>query len=322
MGTEEWQSDIEITEETVKSILQEQAPSLMPLKAIQYIGEGWDNKVYLINDSLIFRVPHRSASIKLMERENIVLNHLPIFSNVKTPRLKYSGHPTAKYPFPYQIYEIIRGLSGYRANVDKEDRNKNIVILAEFLRELHSIHEEDARRIGVVSQGSGSRSNIGETIKVLRERVDSIVNRHILRVNILSLQDEINRVKNIILPDRDCLVHGDIDCRHLIFDEKKLTGIIDWGDTDITNRAVDLDILWTFFTEDCHKQFFEIYGSIDPEEWKFARFLGIYCSFSLALYGLDLKDEILFTESVSSIRRINPDILENWQGRDNLCCWI
>ena len=68
-----------------------------------------------------------------------------------------------------------------------------------------------------------------------------------MNINEPCLRHEIETAQNLVLPDNICLVHGDLDSRHLIFDNKVLTGIIDWGDTDITSPAVDLDIMWTFF---------------------------------------------------------------------------
>lgn len=311
MGIEEWQSDIDITVETVKRVLQEQMPGFLPIQSIHLLGAGWDNRIFLVNDNLVFRFPHRRASVPLMQRESLILGNMPAFREIRTPRLKYAGQPASKFPFPFQVYEIINGQSGYRAGLDQKERSDNIGILAGFLKQLHEITPDDAKRMGAIAQGSGSRTNIEETIKVLMERTDKIVQSGGMKINLACLRDEINQAKNLTLPDTHCLVHGDLDSRHLIFDEKKLVGIIDWGDTDIANRSVDLDIVWTFFSVDCHDKFLKIYGAVEEDEWRFARFLGLYCSFSLALYANDLNDSLLLSESVDSIKRINPDILKS-----------
>jgi len=289
--------------------LQEQFSSLMPIEDIQYIGEGWDNKIFLVNRHIVFRFPRRKVAVELMERENILLNNLPSFADVEIPLLKYQGNPITTYPYPCQGYEMIKGRSGYQVTLSEKDRSENIIILAKFLKQLHGINADYARQIGAKSQGYGSRANIEETVKILKERVDKIMLRKIININVSCLLKEINIALKLTLPEEHCFVHGDLDCRHLIFDGKKLTGIIDWGDTDITSRAVDLDIVWTFFPSDCHNTFFEIYGFVDSDTWKYARFLGIYCAFSLALYSIDLRDNLLFRESVNSIKRINSDLL-------------
>lgn len=310
MNIEEWHADIEINEMIVKDFLQEKFPSLGEIKNIQFIGEGWDNKIYLVNQ-MIFRFPRRKAAIKLMERESFLLNHLPKFTDIKTPYIKYIGKATSNHPYPCQGYEMIKGRSGYQANLSMKDRNKNIDILANFLKQLHNIDVIHAHEMGVVAQGTSSRSNIEDTIKVLNERVEKIILHKIININKFCLADEINIVKNLNLPAEQCFVHGDLDSRHLIFEGDKLTGIIDWGDTDITNRAVDLDILWTFFSMDCHEKFFNIYGPVEPATWKYARFLGLYCAFSLALYAIDLQDNLLLTESIAAVKRINEDLVDN-----------
>jgi len=47
MTTEQWQADIEVTEALVKTSIENQFPALAPIATLQYLGEGWDNKVFL-----------------------------------------------------------------------------------------------------------------------------------------------------------------------------------------------------------------------------------------------------------------------------------
>src|SRR5688572_15318320 len=132
MSPEEWHADIELNDQTVRTYLEGQFPALLPINSLQEIGEGWDNSIFLVNKKIIFRFPRRQAAIALMERESILLNNLPDFSGINTPRLKYLGRPTATNPYPCQGYEIIEGCSGYQANLSEQDRHNNIVILAKF----------------------------------------------------------------------------------------------------------------------------------------------------------------------------------------------
>jgi len=309
MGTEEWHADIQVTETLVKNCLREQFPKLTPIKEVKYIDEGWDNKVFLVNNKLIFRFPQRKAAVALMEQENIILKNLPTFPGVAIPILKYIGRPTPFYPYPFQGYTIIPGLSGHQANLALDDRISSITTLALFLKQLHSINDLQARTIGIKPQGLGSRSNIEHVITILEERIAKIRVRSICNVHRGYLEQEIITAKKLALSHDPCLVHGDLDCRHLIFSGKNLTGVIDWGDTDIANRAVDLGVIWSFYPSDCHSKFFEIYGEVKPEAWKYARFLGLYSAFSLMLYGVDLNDAMLVTEATNSIMRINPSLI-------------
>ncbi len=306
---EEWHADIEITEDIVKKILQEQFAQLNPIIDIQYIGEGWDNKVFLINKKTIFRFPRRKLAVELQGQENIILKNIPDFSNIRIPQLQFIGQPTPLYPYPFQGYEMIPGLPGYQANLSMEDRSASIATVALFLKQLHNINSTQARALGVIPQSTDNLSNVEHAISGLEKCVAKISTRGLCNINRDCLKQEIAAAKELVLLEEPCLVHGDLDGRQLIFNDKKLTGIIDWGDIDITNRAADLDVIWSFYPSSCHATFFEIYGRVEPDTWKYARFLALYTTFSLMLYGKDVQDGNLVTEATHSIIRINPNLL-------------
>lgn len=306
---EEWHADIHITEELVISCLQGQFPALLPIKKIKCIGEGWDNKVFLINEKIIFRFPRRKIAVALIERENAVLNKLPIFPGVSVPIPKYVGYPTIDYPYSFQGYALIIGISAYQAKLNDQDRIASLPILAGFLKQLHSIDVTQALAMGAEPQVF-DRTLTSKTIEILQGRITKIIARKCCNINLDCFQQEVAAVKNLLLPESDrCLVHGDLDCRHLIFNENQLTGIIDWGDMGINHKSVDLAIIWSFYPSSCHSQFFEIYGAVDLATWQYARFLGLYCAFTELLYGTDMDDVLLVTEAVNAIKRINVNLL-------------
>lgn len=308
MNIEEWHADIAITEQLVINCLQ-QFPAILPVKTIELIGEGWDNKVFLINEKIIFRFPRRKIAVELIERENKVLTHLPQFPNIEIPIPQYIGHPTTDYPYPFQGYQKINGISGYQAQLTFEERDASIVPLANFLKQLHAINVTQATIIGAEAQ-IFDRMLVKRSIKKLTERIDKISAQKISVINQAAFQHEIDTAQKLVLPyEERCLVHGDLDCRHLLFHQQRLSGIIDWGDTGINNKAVDLAIIWNFYPSECHSIFFKIYGTVDDATWQYARFLGIYSSFTHMLYAKDIGDQQLFAEALHSIKRINAALL-------------
>ncbi len=309
MNAEEWHADIHITEALVRSCLQEQFPELIPIKAIKHIGEGWDNKVFLVNEEFIFRFPRRKIAVALLERENTVLNNLPAFLNIKIPIPEYKGSPTSSYPYIFQGYKMINGLSSYQAPLSVQDRIASLAAFAGFLKQLHNIDETHALAIGAQPQVF-DRVMVNKTAKALNERVAKIIARKICCINEACFQQELITAKKIVLPaDNICLVHGDLDCRHLIFNNNQLTGIIDWGDMGINNKAVDLAVVWNFYPISCHPLFFNYYGNVDAATWQYARFLGLYGAFTLMLYAEDIGDTLLMTEAINAVKRINRDLL-------------
>ena len=230
MSSEQWHADIQITEERVKNCLQDRFPLLSPIKIIKCIGEGWDNKVFLVNNKIIFRFPRRKIAVELIERENVILKNLQSLLNIDIPNIKYRGHPTSRYPYPFHGYDMIMGTSGCHAQLSTQDRIASIATLATFLKQLHSIDETQALTMGARNQQVFDRTDISRVVNALNERINKIIDRKISNINKESLQYEMTVAQNIKLPDDKYLVHGDLYCRHLMFNQGQLTGIIDWGD--------------------------------------------------------------------------------------------
>ncbi len=309
MATELWHPDIEVTEQLVQTSIEEQFPELTPIINIQCIGEGWDNKVFLINEKIIFRFPHRKIATSLIVRENEILKNIHDRFRLEIPEPIYIGHSSSYYPHSFQGYPIIQGTASYQASLSLDERQASIIPLATFLKNLHNIIEKEALYLGAKPQVF-DRTNIDEMIASLSERVTKIIARKIVKIDMNCFEHEVKVVKKITLPLNDkVLVHGDLHCRHLMFNQGLLTGIIDWGDVGINHRAVDLAIIFSFYPASCHQDFFNIYGNVEPQTWQYARFLGLYSALSLMLYGHDVGDQLLVTETINSIRRINAGVL-------------
>lgn len=309
MGTEKWHADIQIWDELAKGCIENQFPELSPLKEIKFLAEGWDNKVFLVNGEIIFRFPRRNIAVALIEQENKILEKLPPLFHIEIPRPKYIGRPSHNYPYPFQGYKRIEGVSGCHTQLSEQDRAESIVPLSIFLKGLHGVNESEALSIGAKSQVF-DRTNVIETVAALNDRANKIIDRKIIGINKAHFQREIKIAQEIKLPSENkCLVHGDLYCKHLMFNKGKLTGVIDWGDIGINNRSVDLSVIWSFYPAKCHNRFFEIYGPVDLPVWQYARFLGLYSAFTIMLYGHDIGDTLLVTEAINSIKRIDENLL-------------
>jgi len=308
MSGERWHADIQITEELVKNCLQDQFPSLTPIEKIECIGEGWDNKVFLVNKKIIFRFPRRKIAVELIERENKVLKNLQSILSIEIPNPKYIGQPTSHYSYSFHGYKMIKGTSGCHAQLNDQDRITSLAPLSIFLKQLHSINENQALAMGAKPQVY-DRTEVNKVVETLNERVEKIVTRKLCSINKDYFKDEMRIAQTIELPSEKCLVHGDLYCRHLMFNKGQLTGIIDWGDVGINNRSVDLSVIWSFYPNSCHKKFLETYGPVDPATWQYARFLGLYSALTMMIYANDIGDPLLVKEAIDAIKRIRRELL-------------
>lgn len=308
--TQKWHADIDVTLEIAKHCIEEQFPQLLPINEIKCIGEGWDNKVFLINQKNIFRFPRRKIAVELIERETTVLDNLYGKIDIAIPEPNYKGKPTYYYPYPFQGYAMLPGISACHAQLSFEQRIKSLPVLTRFLKQLHAFTAEQAYAIGARSQVF-DRIDIPKTSTTLRERLAQIEELKICSINTKQFEYEIAAVKDLKMPEHDyCLVHGDLYCRHLLFNRGQLSAIIDWGDVGINNKAVDLAVIWEFYPAEYHAQFFAEYGAVDEITWQYARFLALYGSALLIAYGHDIDDKLLVAEAIDNIRRVSPSLLE------------
>lgn len=309
MATQKWHADIEITLEIAQRAVQDQFPQLLPLTNIQCIGEGWDNKVFLVNETIIFRFPRRQVAVELINRETTLLNNLHGKIDIAIPHPTYIGNPTEYYPYAFHGYEKLSGISACHANLTEQQRINSLPKIIHFLSQIHSINAEEAYAIGAREQVF-DRIDIPKTCTTLTERLSHVEELNSYSINFVQFKNEITAVQNLILPmDEKCLVHGDLYCRHLLFDHGELSAIIDWGDVGINNKAVDLAVIWGFFPQQYHAEFFKQYGEVDNATWQYARFLGLYGAIMLIAYGHDIGDHLLVAQALGSIRRINANLL-------------
>lgn len=309
MSQEEWHSDFEITDELVRVCLENQLNMPLAVNSLKCVGEGWDNKAYLVNDAIIFRFPRRDFSATLIERENIILNNIHDRFNIEIPKPEYIGKPSVQFPYVFHGYPIIKGQSGCYANLTDTQRAASIKPLARFLRTLHNIDEEEALSFGAQPQFA-DRSNTEQLINTLTERVSKICSQQILNINMKQFQNEMDKASaNILDIKQRSLIHGDLYCRHLMFDDKKLSGIIDWGDTGINHPSIDLSVIYSFYPASCHADFFNIYGEVDSKSLTHARFIALYIMLTVCLYSHDIKDDTLFAEVSNAVKRINPNLI-------------
>lgn len=57
-----------------------------------------------------------------------------------------------------------------------------------------------------------------------------------------------------------------------------------------------------FYPASCHHVFFEHYGKVDSDTWRYARFAGLYIMITLMLYAYDTGNKTLLNETIASLK--------------------
>jgi aminoglycoside phosphotransferase (APT) family kinase protein len=224
-------ADIEIDEALVRSLLREQHPDLANLP-LREIDSGWDNAMFRLGDSLVVRLPRRVAATHLIEREQEWLPQLAPALPLPVPAPVRVGHPAHNYSWRWSIVPWLAG-----GNADLcEPRADQAERLAAFLCALHRPAPANAPLNPYRGVPLSERAQqMAERIRRL-ERETTLLNDDVMRIYHAALDAPID-----VAPT---WLHGDLHAGNLLVENGTISGVIDWGDMAVGDRATDLATLW------------------------------------------------------------------------------
>lgn len=304
--TRPWLAEIEVTAGLAEALIAEQFPALHPTHAEPF-AVGWDNTAFLVNGEYIFRFPRRQLGADCLATENNVLPHIADRLPLAAPCPTMIGVPTERFNWPFAGYRLLPGTTACRARLDDRQRELIAAPLGRFLRALHTIDAEEGRRFGAPPDELG-RLNLQRRIPQASEHLDRLAAAGV-DFDVASLRRVLSHSSTCRAAVATCLVHGDLYIRHLIVDATgRLTGVIDWGDVHVGNRAVDLAIAHGVLPPRLHGVFRNAYGAIDEPTWQLARFRALQHAAVTAVYGHDIGDTDLLRESLTALQFIADSI--------------
>jgi len=148
------------------------------------------------------------------------------------------------------------------------------------------------------TQARRIEKNIKDRAKQLVEQKHITIDQYL--VNTLCQRALLIQLKR----QQHCLVHGDLYCRHLLYQNGVLTAIIDWGDVGINHPAVDLAALYSIFPRAAHATFYSVYGDIDEDSKNYAQFLALHSILAVFDYAINHQDQALEKESIEALERL------------------
>ncbi len=236
---------------------------------VRLVGAGFDNTAYQIGD-WIFRFPRRAVAVPLLRRE---VEHLPKLADhvdleiPRPSRLVEEGGT-----FPFAGYRRLRGVTGC-APLAPAQRARLARPLGAFLRQLHTVTVP-------VDLGSDpfDRANLVVRTPRLLKQLAEIGGIPSAAAAISALGQTAPWAGPRVW------VHGDLYPRHLLLQNERLTGVIDWGDTHAGDPALDLSILYTFLPSAAHAELLGEYGPVDADTLGRARFHAWRYSLTLTGY--------------------------------------
>lgn len=210
------------------------------------LGQGLDSIAYLVNNEYIFKQSkHDEARINL-KKEIRVLNYLKDKITLQIPDIEY-------YSEEYSVcgYKELKGNkltpSIYKSLSDDE-KDMLAQDIALFLREMHSIPlpDIDGLELHVIDDYKSDY----ETLRgMIYDKIPDKSKEYIDDLYKKILNDE--RISQYV----KALCHNDLSCNHIIVQNNKAVGIIDFGDVAITDRDKDFVYLLEDSSEEIGRDF-------------------------------------------------------------------
>jgi aminoglycoside phosphotransferase (APT) family kinase protein len=280
----EWTADESVDEELVRRIVAEQFPQV-EARRIRLLAEGWDNAVWVVDETWAFRFPRRQVAVPLLELELAVLPRLAALLPLAIPAPGLHGKPSSAYPWPFVASPLLPGQELGSTVLTEAEEIAAADALGRFLRTLHSAEvTAEISALRPLPVDPNSRADMAVRVPRTRELLAA--------VEALGLWRRPRSVEGILAAAQDlpgaapsALVHGDLHFRHLLVANGRLTGVIDWGDLCLADPSVDLQLLWSYFSLPAWAAFLEAYGPVPEDRLLRARVFALSISALLARYG-------------------------------------
>jgi aminoglycoside phosphotransferase (APT) family kinase protein len=303
----DWEPEVVVDAALVRALLAEQFPDLDASSA-RPIGEGWDNAVWVVEETWAFRFPRRQIAIPGVGREIAVLPRRAPHHSVPIPEPRFVGVPSDRFPWPFFGGPVLAGREVADAELTDEDRDRLGSELAHVLRVLHSaatLEAIDPERALPIDFNRRADA----TVRVARARENVA---YLREAGIWSSPASLERVLDaaeLLPPSRAelTLTHGDLHQRHVLVAERRLAALIDFGDLCLANPCIDLMLSWSLLSPRGRERFFAEYGAVSDDQLLRSRVLAIGLDSMLARYAQDVGNARLQAEALAGLERTLVD---------------
>ena len=296
----EWDAEVVVDEPLVRGLLADQFPELDAASA-RFLGEGWDNSVWVVEERWAFRFPRRAVAIPGVERELITLSRLAPLLRVPIPVPRFIGVPSDRFAWPFFGASLLTGVEPADAELTASHRVELGAALGRFLRVLHASETREAvDPEGLLPVDPLRRADPSRRVPLARKLLADLESSRIVR-----------RASTKVLSDASQLgastdtayLHGDLHLRHVLVEGGSLAGVIDWGDTCVGDPSIDLQIVWSLLPAEGRVSFFSEYGPIGAERELRAPMLAVGLCAMLAKYAHSVEYANLEKEALAGLER-------------------
>ena len=246
----------------VQSLIQEQFPEWSHLEIKPVECQGWDNRTFLLGDSMLVRLPSAACYSDKVLKEQKWLPKLAPYLPLAIPTPVALGKPNVEYPWNWSIYKWIEGQTVSDTTV--QDQKQLARDLAYFLHALQCIDTTGGPMAGAHNFYRGGLlqmydNEVEQALQKLTNRIDTKLCAQIWNEALSSVWS-----KTLVW------VHGDIAVGNLLVKNGRFCAVIDFGGVAIGDPACDYVIAWNFFDYES-REIFKKAVSADEGTWSRAR---------------------------------------------------
>jgi aminoglycoside phosphotransferase (APT) family kinase protein len=253
--------------------------------SLRLLGEGWDRAAWLVNKDWVFGFPRRAVAVPGIEREMKFLPLLAPLLPLPIPRPVFFGRPAHGYAWPFFGSAFLPGREVCDVALDDARRIDAGVEVAAFLRRLHGADVANAVGADQLPFDPNRRADMTRRVAMTREQVKEIERLGLWRAPALVAR-LLAEAEGLPPPEQSLAVaHGDLHFRHLLVQDGRPSGVIDWVDVCRADPAIDLQLVWSFLPPRGREAFLRVYGPVTEEQLLRARVLAFSLCAALARYG-------------------------------------
>lgn len=266
-------TEIEITAELVRSLLQEQHPDLSGL-AIREVAGGWGNQMWRLGDELAVRMQRMDPTPELQLKERRWLPVLAPRLPLPVPIPVRFGEPSERFPKHWTVMTWVPGEPLDHGSISRGDHAADT--LAGFLRALHVRAPADAP----IATDVGAHPR---TCTDGFEHFLQAVGPSDIAADVRAVWDD--AVAAHAWEGPPVWVHGDLHPANVVVSDGTLSGVVDFGAMVSGDPAWDLAAAWVLLPAGTASRFFDVYARADEAAIRRARGLAAMKSLFLMLMG-------------------------------------
>jgi aminoglycoside 2''-phosphotransferase len=287
----------------VKSMHEERIREVYPelnINQSEVIDLGQNNDVLIVNDTLVFRFPKYMEGIKKLKKETKVLEQIKGKLSLPIPYPQYKSMEPNEVGKVFTGYKRIEGTPLWpdmMKNIHNEERIASQLV--QFLTELHS---QPVDSLGIEKKSAEDvRNLIVDLYRKFKDKLFPYMNESSKSAIDHNFERFLSNKE--LLSFNTVLTHGDFGASNILWDPKReeITGIIDFGETEIGDPAYDFAGLLASYGQPFVKKCLSLY----PDGDKIFERMSFYKStFALqeALHGVENDDREAFESGMKGYR--------------------